>query len=165
MNKCAQRLLPAPNRLVDRACIWPSISPTSRRATTKRGFRFLPSAAGDAYHSSRILLPDLAHRVAGANPLAMVPARGALLLASGNDVEFSVCTWSRGVDSLLPRTDRIAMVVFGEDEQMQEYHLLPWDALRAACADLMQPVPGAFPERYRVTGFPDLEVVRTLAIA
>ncbi len=209
----------------------------------------------DAYDSSRILLPDLAHRVAGANPLAMAPARGTLLLASGNDIEavramvhvawqvaseetrpvsalmyrfedgrpvehvpddeatrtaltqlerfyrhgdyaaqketldelhdkngtdifvatfksmrddaqdleFSVCTWSRGVDTLLPRTDRVAMVVFGDDEEMQEYHVVPWDALHAACGHLMQPVPDAFPERYRVTGFPDLALLRDLA--
>jgi len=210
----------------------------------------------DAYDSSRILLPDLAHRVAGANPLAMVPARGSLLLCSGNDLEavramvqvarqvaseetrpvsalmyrfengrpvehlpgdeaaraalaqlerfyrhgdyaaqketldelhekdgtdifvatfksmrddaqdleFSVCTWSRGVDTLLPRTDRVAMVVLGDDEQMQEYHLLPWDALHAACAHMMDLVPDAFPERYRVTGFPDLALIRSLAL-
>jgi hypothetical protein len=213
-------------------------------------------AWNDAYDSSRILLPDLAHRVAGANPLAMVPARGTLLLASGNDVEavrsmvqvawqvaseetrpvsalmyrfedarpvehlpedeqartalarlerfyrhgdyaaqkesldelhekngtdmfvatfksmrddaqdleFSLCTWTRGVDTLLPRSDRVAMVVLGEDGKMQEYHVVPWDALHAACGQMMAPVPDAFPERYRVTAFPDLELVRRLAL-
>ncbi len=210
---------------------------------------------GDAYDSSRLLLPDLAHRIAGANPLAMVPARGMLLLASGNDVEavramvalaqriadsetrpvsallyryqdgrpvehmpedeaargaleslqrqylygdyaaqketldelheksgtdifvasykvmrhdetgveYSLCSWTSGVDSLLPRTERVALVVY-EGDQMQELLMLPWDALHAACFELMTPVPEAYPERYRVTAFPDLERVRPLAL-
>lgn len=209
----------------------------------------------DAYDSSRLLLPDLAHRIAGANPVAMVPARGTLLLASGNDVdavramvalsqriandetrpvsalmyryeggrpvehvpqdeiarnalanlqrqylygdyaaqketldelheksgtdifvasykvmrdetkdvEYSLCSWTNGVDSLLPRTDRVALVVY-EGDEMQELLMLPWDALHAACAELMTPVPDAYPERYLVTAFPDLALVRPLAL-
>jgi hypothetical protein len=42
---------------------------------------------GDAYDSSRILLPDLLFRgVASGNPLVMVPTRETLLLAPANDV-------------------------------------------------------------------------------
>lgn len=209
----------------------------------------------DAYDSSHLLLPDLAHRVAGANPLAMVPARGSLLLASGNDVEgvramvalaqriadtearpvsalmyryengravahvpddvqartglerlgrqylfgdyaaqketldalyersgtdvfvagykvmrepaseveYSMCSWTRGVDALLPRTDRVALVDL-EGDQMQELIIVPWDALQAAFGQLMQPLPDAWPQRYRVTGFPDLELARAIAL-
>jgi hypothetical protein len=214
---------------------------------------------GDAYDSSRLLLPDLAHRIAGANPLAMVPARNALLLASGNDVEgvramvalaqriadtetrpvsalmyrydggsgsvrpvehvpddpiartrlqnlgrqylfgdyaaqkeileglyekngtdifvagykvmrdeasgseYSMCTWTSGADTLLPRTDRIALVVH-DGEQMRELIVVPWDALHAACGHLMQPLDDAYPPRYRVTGFPDLALARSIAL-
>ncbi|MCC2972473.1 hypothetical protein [Massilia sp. IC2-476] len=210
---------------------------------------------GDAYDSSRLLLADLAHRIAGANPVAMAPARGTLLLASGNNVEgvramvalsqriadseprpvsalmyryqdgrpvdyvpedevarsalenlkrqylfgdyaaqketldelheksgtdifvasykvmrdetqgieYSLCSWTNGVDSLLPRTERVALVVY-EGDEMQELLMLPWDALHAACAELMVPVPDAYPERYRVTAFPDLARVRPLAL-
>ncbi|MGI4721676.1 MAG: hypothetical protein ACRYGO_22630 [Janthinobacterium lividum] len=216
-------------------------------------------AWNDAYDSSRLLLPDLAHRVAGANPLAMAPARGTLLLASGNDAEavramialarrvadeetrpvsalvyrfvdgrpveyapadvpaeaaaraalaglercyrygdyaaqketldelheqdgtdifvagyrvirekdtgeeYSLCTWARGVDTLLPRTDRVALGIPGEGKDAPEYRIVPWDALHAACGHLMQPVLDAFPERYRVTAFPDPDVLRRLA--
>lgn len=209
----------------------------------------------DAYDSSRLLLPDLAHRIAGANPLAMVPSRNMLLLASGNDMEgartmvalaqriaetetrpvsalmyryengrpvehvpddevvrtglqhlkrqylygdyaaqketldrlhetggtgifvasykvmrdensgaeYSLCSWTQGVDALLPRTDQLALVVL-DGEQMREMLVVPWEALQAACGDLMQPVPDAYPARYRVTGFPDLELARSLAL-
>ena len=41
----------------------------------------------DAYDSSRLLLPDLLYRACqGGEPLAMVPTRGRLLLASSNNV-------------------------------------------------------------------------------
>lgn len=211
---------------------------------------------GDAYDSSRLLLPDLAHRTAGANPVAMIPNRGTLLLASGNDVEgmrsmvalaqriadedtrpvsallyrfvdgrpvehlpedaevraalarldrqyrhgdnaaqketmdelhekdgsdifvatykvmrieesgeeYSLASWTKGVDTLLPRTDRVALFVPDDDGEQKELLILPWDALYAACGHLMQPVPHAFPERYRVTAFPELAPLRPLAL-
>jgi hypothetical protein len=201
----------------------------------------------DAYASSRLLLPDLAHRIAGANPLAMIPAPQTLLLTSGNDMEsvramvalaqrvadveahpvsalmyryehrrpvehvpddeavraglahlgrqylygdyaaqkelldalherkgidivvagykvmrdaagggeYSVCVWPRGVDALLPKTDRVVLSSHGQDLPM-----LPWDALHATSGHLMEPVPGAWPARYRVSGFPDLAPAR-----
>lgn len=211
---------------------------------------------GDAYDSSRLLLPDLAHRTAGANPLAMIPNRGTLLLASGNDVEgvramvalaqriadedarpvsallyrfvdgrpvehlpedaqvrgalarldrqyrhgdyaaqketmdelhekdgsdifvatykvmrimetgeeYSLASWTKGVDALLPRTDRVALFVPDDGDEQKELLVLPWDALCTACGHLMQPLPHAFPERYRVTAFPDLAPLRPLAL-
>jgi hypothetical protein len=210
---------------------------------------------GDAYDSSRLLLPDLAHRIAGANPLAMIPARNTLLLASGNDIagvramlalaqrvadseprpvsalmyryqdgrpvehvpedalvraglerlqrqylfgdyaaqketldqlhekngsdifvatykvmredasgiEYSMCSWTRGVDTLLPRTDRVALVILDGD-QMEELLIVSWDTLYAACGDLMHPVEEAWPARYRVGAFPDLALARSLAL-
>ena len=208
---------------------------------------------GDAYDSSRLLLPDLAHRVAGANPLAMVPARGALLLASGNDQdavramvalaqriadseprpvsalmyryqdgrpvehlpddevarsgllrlmrqylygdyaaqketldelhekngtdifvasykvmreeatgeEYSMCVWTEGVDTLLPRTDRVVLGLSLESET-PEHRMVAWDLLQARCGHLMQRVPDAWPERYRVTAFPERELFASL---
>ncbi|WP_051933611.1 hypothetical protein [Massilia sp. BSC265] len=206
----------------------------------------------DAYDSSRLLLPDLAHRIAGANPLVMIPARHTLLLASGSDpegvramvalaqrvadletrpvsalmyryehghpvehvpddeaaraglarlgrqylygdyaaqaetldtlhekdatdilvagykvmreaatgIEYSLCVWTEDVTTLLPRTERVALSSREEDGLL----VLPWDALHAAFGHLMAPVPGAWPERYRVTAFPDLAAARTLAL-
>jgi hypothetical protein len=227
-----------------------------RDATVDRFTRVAPGVHagdwGDAYDSARLLLPDLAHRVAGANPAAMIPNRGTLLLASGNDVdamramvalarriadedprpvsallyryedgrpveylpqdaalrdalqrldrqyrhgdyaaqketldalhekngtdilvasykvmreeaggtEYSICIWTKGVDTLLPRTDRIALSIHDDAEERQDLLILPWDPVHAACADMMEPVPGAFPERYRATGFPDLGRLR-----
>jgi hypothetical protein len=51
--------------------------------------RFVPLAPGlfasdwnDAYDSSRLLLADLVHRVAGPRPVAMIPTRGRMLLSA-----------------------------------------------------------------------------------
>lgn len=41
----------------------------------------------DAYDSSRILLPDLVHRVAGQQPVAMIPTRGRMLLSASRSRE------------------------------------------------------------------------------
>ncbi|MFN3791865.1 hypothetical protein [Massilia sp.] len=211
---------------------------------------------GDAYDSSRLLLPDLAHRIAGANPLAMIPARHTLLRASSKNVEgvramvalaqrvadtetrpvsalmyrfeagrpvehvpedalvrtglaslrrqylygdyaaqaemlealhekngtdmfvasykvmreeasgaeYSFCVWTEGVDTLLPRTERVVLSSHGGDGGSDELLMFPWDALHAACGHLIEPVPQAWPPRYRVTAFPDLEPLRPLAL-
>jgi hypothetical protein len=68
------------------------------------------------------------------------------------------------MDTLLPRTDRVALSSHGTDGGSDELLMLPWDALHAACGHLMEPVPDAWPARYRVTVFPDLEPVRPLAL-
>lgn len=226
-----------------------------RDATVDRFVRVAPGVFaggwGDAYESSRLLLPDLAHRVAGANPVAMIPARHTLLLASGNDVEgmramvalaqriadtearpvsalmyryehglpvehvpdddavraglahlgrqylygdyaaqkellealhekegtdivvagykvmrdaadgleYSLCVWSEGVETLLPQTERVVLSSHGHD-----CLVLPWDALHAAFGHLMTRVPQLWPARYRVGGFPDPALARTLAL-
>ena len=46
------------------------------------GANLFASDWNDAYDSSRILLPDLAYRVAGQQPVAMVPTRGRMLLCA-----------------------------------------------------------------------------------
>jgi hypothetical protein len=42
---------------------------------------------GDSYESSRLLLPDLVHRLGVAEPVALVPFRHALVIASARDPE------------------------------------------------------------------------------
>lgn len=60
-----------------------------RDATVDRFEQIVPGVYhgvwNDAFDSSRLLLSDLAHRVAGARPVAMAPTRGSLLLCNGGD--------------------------------------------------------------------------------
>lgn len=51
------------------------------------GANLFASDWNDAYDSSRILLPDLVHRVAGQHPVVMIPTRGRMLLSASHDRE------------------------------------------------------------------------------
>jgi len=205
-------------------------------------------AWGDAYDSSRLLLPELVQRAGIADPVAMIPTRGTLLLAPAADrgallamlglaeaahaqegrcvsasmfdfrggaaqvhtpddpevaarlaafgqaylsedyaaqkralddlhqkdgadifvatfmrmqddrggAPFSICSWTEGVDALLPKTDRVALVVMDADGVPQSSLVVEWNALHAVAGQLMAPQPDGWPLRYRVTHFPDL---------
>jgi len=49
------------------------------------GANLYASDWNDAYDSSRILLPDLIHRVAGQHPVVMIPTRGRMLLSASHN--------------------------------------------------------------------------------
>jgi len=51
------------------------------------GANLFASDWNDAYDSSRILLPDLVHRVAGQHPVVMIPTRGRMLLSASHSRE------------------------------------------------------------------------------
>ncbi len=61
------------------------------------------------------------------------------------------CTWGKGVDTLIPRTDLVALV---RGEGPQDMIMVPWDDLRRTC-DAYLASTDLVPERFRVTRFPD----------
>jgi hypothetical protein len=65
---------------------------------------------------------------------------------------FSSCAWSRGVPTLLPRTD---WIVFGFGEPKMAF-AVDWGVVTDICGELMEPVP-MYPERFRVNEFPSPE--------
>ena len=206
------------------------------------------STWSDSYDSSRILFADIVHRTGLADPVAMIPTRDRLLVASGGDpaaqlamlacaaaafeeegrpvsasmfhfrdgkaqvfepldaqvglqagnfaryyraedyaaqkrmldeinekrgidlfvatyalLEYegradlvSECTWSEGVETLLPETDRVALVRFDEAGQPHSLGAVDWAQLQRVAGHLMTPRPDEFPIRYHVTQFPDI---------
>jgi hypothetical protein len=70
----------------------------------------------------------------------------------------SLCTWTRDVLSLLPRTDRIAFCDVDRPEGEQILGFFDWEAVEARCGDLM-PRTEDIPVRYRVeqSAFPTEE--------
>lgn len=74
--------------------------------------------------------------------------------------EFSLCTWSEGVDALLPKSDRIALVRFNEQGEAQRAGMYDWDTVSAVAGHLMTPEPDTYPIRYRVRQFPDLTLLK-----
>jgi len=65
----------------------------------------------------------------------------------------TVCSWSEGVPSLLPRTDQIAFVSPGEAEEENRILYVPWDDAAAVTSGAMT-AQGIVPERWRVDRFP-----------
>jgi uncharacterized protein YtpQ (UPF0354 family) len=63
----------------------------------------------------------------------------------------SYCVWTKGTESLLPRTERI--VLGGED---QGPVMVPWEKVVEVAGELMTPL-GMYPERYQVDQFPTVE--------
>lgn len=76
-------------------------------------------------------------------------------LAESDGRTFSMCSWTQTVDSLLPRTDRVALVELGADGASNT-RLVEWAQIEAHAGDLLEAVE-AYPPRYRTLGFPTRE--------
>ncbi|MFZ6769380.1 hypothetical protein ACO0LM_20205 [Undibacterium sp. Di26W] len=74
----------------------------------------------------------------------------------------SLCTWTRGVVSLLPKTDLVALLMPGDTESEHQTKIITWEAAISIAADLMQEVEG-YPARYLVKNFPTVEQVNSVA--
>lgn len=107
------------------------------------------------YAAQKTLLDDLHEK----HDLDLFVA--SFMLAQDNHArqEFSLCTWSEGVDALLPKADRIALVRFNEQGEAQRAGTYDWDTVSAVAGHLMTPDPDTYPIRYRVTQFPDLTLL------
>jgi uncharacterized protein YtpQ (UPF0354 family) len=72
--------------------------------------------------------------------------------------QYSLSTWAKDVDTLLPRTDRIVLGALGEEPRIE----VRWDDLVRIAGELMVLQPEAYPDRYRVEQFPSDEQLRAL---
>lgn len=72
----------------------------------------------------------------------------------------SLCIWSKGVDSLLPETDYVAL--HDADDQSAKTAIVPFAVAREIVGDLMAPVDLAL-RRYRVRHYPSPEQLAELA--
>ena len=74
---------------------------------------------------------------------------------------FSYCSWTKGVDSLLPKTDLVALV----DLDAQTQLTVKWHDAVAICGHLLEPTTHHYPERWRVAAFPSAEEFARLQAA
>jgi hypothetical protein len=65
---------------------------------------------------------------------------------------FTLCVWTNGIDTLLPRTDHIAFLV---DKQRNDHFTVPWESAFPVVEELLEVQPDWAPVRYRVRNFPD----------
>lgn len=76
-----------------------------------------------------------------------------LFQSKGSEGVVSLATWTRGIETLLPRTDIVAMVVPADDGGAGVTKMLAWDDALAIGGELMQEIE-CYPVRYRVQSFP-----------
>jgi uncharacterized protein YtpQ (UPF0354 family) len=73
--------------------------------------------------------------------------------------EYSTCVWSNGVDSLLPQTDEIILLI---DSETKERIKATWDVAQLVVGHRMEKQSDLFPERYRVRSFPSSDEISEL---
>jgi uncharacterized protein YtpQ (UPF0354 family) len=67
---------------------------------------------------------------------------------------FSLCSWTDGVDTLLPVTDLLAFGRLGEDQKLSKSATVPWEVAVKHAGHLLESTP-YLPTRFRVRSFPD----------
>lgn len=70
----------------------------------------------------------------------------------------SYCVWAHDVETLLPRTELIALVDGRRAQAEQHLGLYRWEDLERVAGGLFRPV-GMTPERWLTSGFPEAELV------
>lgn len=84
-------------------------------------------------------------------------ARATLARRQSDEALVTYAVWPRGVDTVLPRTRRVALVLPVNPAAPgpgDETLMVPWDALWTEAAALLEPT-GHRPPRFRTRGFPD----------
>lgn len=82
-----------------------------------------------------------------------------MIRRSEHGLDESWCTWVEGIDSLLPRTDLVAL----SDEADRPF-LAPWDVVIANAGDLLAATDD-MPVRYRPLSYPPTDVIRAIKAA
>lgn len=108
------------------------------------------AAAYETQH--RLLEPMIGPEVFAASYVPIEQSSGALS---------SYCTWTRGVEALLPETDRVAFY-----EEDAEPFLVPWDVAHEVVGHLMEATEHQ-PSRWRVVEYPtttELSILRNASM-
>ena len=77
----------------------------------------------------------------------------------------SRCTWTRGVDSLLPETDMVALVDTDLAEGDQMLGFAEWGQLASVVGAMLKTCPDVYPVRYRATEFPSQEQLARIELS
>lgn len=120
-------------------------------------------------HRRRILHGDYAQQTTLLNALYerrnvdVFVAQQKLATSKDQAEEFTITTWSKGVETLLPVADRLSLV----DLESKEVIMIKWDAAMEIAGHHLTPESDMAPLRYRVTTFPEgneLNSIRSAAL-
>jgi len=150
----AAPLLDDHRRVTGRACVWrdgrwrPFVPPEGHPCRNRFVELRLQTDAG-SYDEQKSVLEQQAQSRGDDVFVASV-----LVMTDGETgVSASLCTWTDGVPTLLPRADQIAFVTPGATEEEPRIMRVPWEHATAVMRDAMEP-QGLVPERWRVDRFP-----------
>ncbi|MBV6888464.1 hypothetical protein KWH47_13030 [Xanthomonas campestris pv. spermacoces] len=109
------------------------------------------------------LQKELLDKIHEANQVDIFVASFRVLEANdGSGRQFSLATWTRDVETSLPKADRIALVTLNDDRDA-DVVVADWDTLVAVAGELMEQEPDFHPPRFRVRGFPGEAQLQQLA--
>jgi hypothetical protein len=158
----AEPLLAEPHRVTGRAFVWREgrwqlFLPPQAHPHHESFRRLVTLTVADDYNEQKTVL-EQRHAAAGDDVFV-----AAVLLRTDNasGETRSVCTWTEGVRTLLPRTDEIAFVAPGDSETDDGITLVAWDRAVAALGGVMEP-QGLLPERWLVERFPSEDELRAI---
>jgi len=112
-----------------------------------------------AYHAQKELLDKLHEEL---SEDLFVATYMLYELADSGGRTFSMCSWTQTVDSLLPRTDRVALVELGADG-VSHTRLVEWAEIEGKAGGLLEQV-SLYPPRYRTLGFPSADQLQRMAV-
>ena len=67
-------------------------------------------------------------------------------------------TWTKAVDTLLPRASWVSLVELSSDGDDGSVVMVPWNAI----TDRLMSVAGLHPPRFRTGAFPDVRTLKSL---
>lgn len=118
------------------------------------------NSLGQDYEEQRALLTAI-HEKRGED--VFVASYSAMRNTRTGDLA-SFCTWTRGVDSLLPRTDLVHLIDLERPDGQKVVASVSWERVEEIAGDLLEPL-GIYPERHRARYFPTEDQIMAIKAA
>ena len=117
------------------------------------------SIAYDYYRQRQLLEPFYIKNGEDVNVANVLP-----LQEQATEASFTSAVWTEGVNTLLPRVDKIGFIRTAIQSEGEILGVAEWDNVMNIVGDMMQPI-GMYPERYRVTTFPTQEQLSAMDLS
>lgn len=72
------------------------------------------------------------------------------------------CVWVGGIEQMLPQSDTVVLMRSVDESVDPDPLMVPWDEVMKVAGTLLEPMPDAYPPRFRTRGFPSVEQVEAL---
>ena len=133
---------------------WTPFLPPKEMSAYARCKQMVVNSLGQDYVEQKRLLTAMSHKLDGD---LFVASYGVMRNTRTGELA-SFCTWTRGVDSLLPRTD---LIHFMDTERPEGQNLVAsasWQLVEEVVGELLSPLE-TYPERHRTRSFPGEEQI------